>query len=172
MIWAYISAAAMAAALATGAWLGYKHMQGEVYAAEAKAELAAETSRLYQKSLKQADAKEIIVTRYVNKIVEVQGAVREVFKDAPPVVCEQGPAGVAVLNSAFRVQHDRAAAAATRAYQSSGDPDATTPTAETISPEEALNGIAANYASCALNALTLIGLQEYVNEIQATKKKK
>lgn len=171
MIYAYVAAGVAAVALATGSWLGYKHMQGEVFKAEAKAELAAETSRLYQKSLKQEVAKEVIVTRYVNKIVEVQGAIREIIKDAPAVVCEQTPSGVAVLSSSFRVQHDKISAAATRAYQSSGDPNAAAVAPETVTPEEVLDGVGANYAACALNALTLKGLQEYVTGIQTPDKK-
>lgn len=161
MIYAYIAAAIAAAALATGGWLGYKHMQGEVFAAKAETALAVETSRLYQKSLKQEAAKEVIVTRYVNKIVEVEGAVREVIRDAPPIVCEQTAAGAAVLSSAFRVQHDRLAATATRAYAGTSVADGTPSTAEAVTPQEVLDGVGANYALCAITALKLVGLQEF-----------
>lgn len=161
MIYAYIAAAIAAAALATGGWLGYKHMQGEVFAAKAETALAIETSRLYQKSLKQEAAKELIVTEYVTEIVKVEGAIREIFKDAPAVACEQTAAGVAVLSSSFRMQHDKLAAAASRAYQSAAIVNGAPATFETVTAEEVLDGVGANYAICATTALRLVSLQEF-----------
>lgn len=166
MIYVYIAIAL--ALTSAGGWLGYTYMDGKVVRAEAATELANETSRLYAKSNKQERAKEVIVTKYVTQLVKVPGEIREIIKEVESanIACIQNTAtGMAMLDSSFRVLHDKIAATATAAYAGPKAADGTAPPPTGVTPEEVLTGVADNYAICAENALKLVNLQAYVQSL-------
>jgi hypothetical protein len=67
-----------------------------------------------------------------------------------------------MLNNTARLLHDAAARKASSLYESAPVANDAAATAESITVEALIDGVASNYAICALNAIQLKSLQAHV----------
>lgn len=169
----YVYAIVAAALVSFGGYAGYRVMDGKVERAEQATKQASLRAHSYAEARDREIVKEKIVTKFVDRQVVLQGAIREIVKEVPVrLACETSPAGLAVLPGEFRLLHDKLAATASAAYAPARPPDAATPAAQSIAPGEVLDGVAANYANCAFNAVQLMALQDYVEQQLVNDKQK
>lgn len=168
MIWAYISAAAAVAALATGGWLGYKHMEGEVLKAEIKATAAEGRAKSWEEAYgREANTVKIVERVGATQIKTITQFV-EVEREIPTeVACVAEPGtGKSVLPDSFRVSWDRSVSTANAAISApdlfDGSPAA--PAASPVDPSAVLksfNSIALAYSTVSLR---WVGLQDWVKQ--------
>ena len=104
--------------------------------------------------VKQAEASDKIITKYVDKVKIVQGKSREIIKEVKVYVKDDANI---MLSPNFRLFHDSSA--------NNEIPSRTSnPDGKAVTVEDLANTIAGNYGNCHENSATLISLQDWVRE--------
>ena len=102
--------------------------------------------------VKQAEASDKIITKYVDKVKIVQGKSREIIKEVKVYVKD-----TCTLSADWRLWHNNAVYNAVSDTTRDFDEG-------TVAPQAALERVAANYGICHENSATLISLQDWVRE--------
>ena len=102
--------------------------------------------------VKQAEASDKIITKYVDRVKIVQGKSREIIKEVKVYVQD-----TCTLSADWRLWHNNAVYNAVSDTTRDFDE-------ETVAPQSALERVAANYGNCHENSATLISLQDWVRE--------
>ena len=102
--------------------------------------------------VKQAEASDKIITKYVDRVKIVQGKSREIIKEVKVYVQD-----TCTLSADWRLWHNNAVYNAVSDTTRDFDE-------ETVAPQAALERVAANYGNCHENSATLISLQDWVRE--------
>ncbi|MGO1069241.1 hypothetical protein [Lysobacter sp. CA199] len=130
-------------------------------AAQESAQRAEDGRREAEAARDLALASERVVTRYVDRVQVVRGNAQIITKEIPIYVTPTADAACTVPVGFVRL-HD-AAAANEPTGPSPGHPDA--PSAG-VALSDVAGVVADNYAACHANAEQVIGLQDYVRELQ------
>lgn len=141
-------AAAIVAALAWAHRIGANGVQSEWDASVARGE--AEIARLRNEAGKVTTRVE---TKYVDRIVTVEGKTREIIREVPVYV----PAGAVELPPGWRLLHDAAA-------EGSVPDPADLADAAPVDAQAAATTVVENYGACHVIATRLTSLQEWVRE--------
>ena len=104
--------------------------------------------------VKQAEASDKIITKYVDRVKIVQGKSREIIKEVKVYVKDDANI---MLSPNFRLFHDSSAKSEISSRTSNPDGKA-------VTVEDLANTIAGNYGICHENSATLISLQDWVRE--------
>lgn len=145
--------AVMLGLVATGyAWKAHNAAQAAELA-KAKAQVAALTI-----AVKQAEATERVVTKYVDRVKVVAGRTQVIIKEVPIYV----PATTPDLPAGFRILHDSAAQGVIP------DP-ARIADAAPVPAQDAAETIVSNYGTCHETAEQVIALQDWIRAQQAVK---
>ena len=102
--------------------------------------------------VKQAEASDKIITKYVDKVKIVQGKSREIIKEVKVYVQD-----TCTLSADWRLWHNNAVYNAVSDTTRDFDEG-------TVAPQAALERVAANYGICHENSATLTSLQDWVKE--------
>ena len=102
--------------------------------------------------VKQAEASDKIITKYVDRVKIVQGKSREIIKEVKVYVQD-----TCTLSADWRLWHNNAVYNAVSDTTRDFDEG-------TVAPQAALERVAANYGICHENSATLTSLQDWVRE--------
>ena len=141
-------ATTLAAALfSSGLYMGHQIGVSGCYEAQIKAQ-----AHSIETGIKQAVVSDQTVTKYVDRVQIVQGKSRTIIKEIPIYVKD-----TCTLSADWRMLHDSAV--------KSELPDPTRDSDErTVTAQDALETVAANYGLCEENSQTLQALQSWVRE--------
>ena len=139
-----------AALFSAGLYVGHKWGVSSCYEATIEAQ-----RHTIETGIKQAVVSDQTVTKYVDRVQIVQGKSRTIIKEIPIYVKD-----TCTLSADWRMLHDSAV--------KSELPDPTRDSDEaTITAQDALETVAANYGICEENSQTLQALQSWVREQSA-----
>ncbi|MBS7457683.1 hypothetical protein [Coralloluteibacterium stylophorae] len=139
---------------------GY-HLADSLNDSSARADAAEGQVAELEVALANAEATERVVTKYVDRVVEVQGQTHTVIKEIPVYVTREADARC-VVPRGFVWLHD-AAAGLSALPESAGDADAP---AEGVGLSRVAEVVGGNYGTCRETAEQLRGLQEWVRSQQ------
>lgn len=145
-------------ALAAAALIGFGWIKGAAHVQSGvDADNAAGNIRVALVAKKRAEVTTQVVTRYVDRVQIVRGAVEEITKEVPVYVTKQADSGC-IINTGFVRVHDAAA---------QGIPISGTAGAADAAPSGvALSAVAAtttgNYGTCHLIREQVVGLQDWI----------
>ena len=157
MIWAGLQALSLsskiaicttlcAALFSAGLYMGHQIGVSGCYEAQIEAQ-----AHSIETGIKQAVVSDQTVTKYVDRVQIVQGKSREIIKEVIHVQ------DTCTLSADWRLLHD--SAANNELPDTSRDSDE-----RTVTSQDALERVAANYGICHENSTTLSSLQEWVKE--------
>lgn len=128
------------------------------------ADIAQRAAVVVKVQAKQAEATVQIVTRYIDRVQVIEKAATQLSQEIPHYVTHQDDAGCTINRGFVRVLD---AAAANTLPDPTGITDAL-PAPITLST--VAESVADNYATCNANSEQLIGLHEWVREMQKAQK--
>ena len=133
-----------------GLYVGHKMGVSSCYEATIEAQRHS-----IETGIKQAVVSDKTVTKYVDRVQIVQGKSREIIKEVKVYVQD-----TVNLSAGWRMLHDSSV--------KSEIPDSTRiADAETVSAQDAIETVTANYGICQENSTTLSSLQDWVREQSA-----